>query len=377
MTRVRYALWIAAFVLAAACAPSVATSLVDGAASVLFESAPFVFAAVAAARFAPSWARRVVPFLSCGCSRPPAALSLPAAAASWLLFGPAIALGRLAAAVLCSRLQKNDACAVESTALVELAGIVPFAAGAAAIACATGAVPALRHLSVPIAFAAGCAAAFLAAPCGIGAVALAGSLRAASPPAAYGFLCIAGLADLRTFVRRSPVAHAHDAVAYASLAAGCALVAIRNGAGLVHPHFTAALWACAVASLALAIRFRRRAHGALRGAPALMLAGAVFAAPAPQYHATETTLSDAFPGERVDFTGLLTRTGSASTLVRYAITCCRADAAPVVLRLERAPRDAEGWMHARGVLEGVDGRLRLRADSLHAVRAPADPFVYR
>ncbi len=109
-----------------------------------------------------------------------------------------------------------------------------------------------------------------------------------------------------------------------------------------------------------------------------MFAGAVLGAPLPQYHATETTLTDAFSGERVDFTGELTRTGGAATLVRYAITCCRADASPIVVRLMEAPsRRLHGWMHARGALVERGGDLRLRADELLPVDAPADPFVYR
>jgi uncharacterized membrane protein YcgQ (UPF0703/DUF1980 family) len=115
-----------------------------------------------------------------------------------------------------------------------------------------------------------------------------------------------------------------------------------------------------------------------RIAPIVMLAGAVLAAPPPDYHATETTLADAFAGERIDFTGLLTHTGSAATLVRYAITCCRADAAPIVVRLERNPPERlRGWMHAQGTLvNGKDG-LQLRVERIREIPAPADPFVYR
>ena len=83
-------------------------------------------------------------------------------------------------------------------------------------------------------------------------------------------------------------------------------------------------------------------------------------------------------GERVDFTGVLTRTGSAATLVRFAITCCRADAAPIVVRLLRAPGSAvRGWVHARGVMVARGSDLRLRAEQLQMISAPADPFVYR
>ena len=62
-----------------------------------------------------------------------------------------------------------------------------------------------------------------------------------------------------------------------------------------------------------------------------MLAGVMVAAPPPAYTMTETTLTDLFPGERLDFTGRLARNGDSAALVRYAITCCRADATPVAV----------------------------------------------
>ncbi len=108
-----------------------------------------------------------------------------------------------------------------------------------------------------------------------------------------------------------------------------------------------------------------------------MIAGAILTAPAPEYHATQTTLADAFAGERLDFTGVATQTGGATTLVRYAITCCRADAAPVVVRLSRAQPNLRGWVRARGLLTGDASGLRLRVEELQTIPAPADPFVYR
>lgn len=108
------------------------------------------------------------------------------------------------------------------------------------------------------------------------------------------------------------------------------------------------------------------------------LFGALAGAPAPVYHATETTLADLFAGERLTFTGTLTRDGSASALVRYAITCCRADAAPVVVRLARVlPDPPDTWLVVDGVI--VERGRRLQLDPLHVERIapPADPFVYR
>jgi len=134
---------------------------------------------------------------------------------------------------------------------------------------------------------------------------------------------------------------------------------------------------CAITCGVLAYRYRSEQNPRLRIAPAIMLAGAVLAAPPPEYHATETSLESAFFGERIDFTGVVTHTGGATTLVRYAITCCRADATPIVIRLERNVPALHGWMHARGVLVQTANGLRLRADSMNAIAPPADAFVYR
>ena len=63
--------------------------------------------------------------------------------------------------------------------------------------------------------------------------------------------------------------------------------------------------------------------------------------------------------------------------MRYAITCCRADAAPIVLRLEHARPRIHGWFRARGTLVAAGSELRLHVELLQKVAAPADPFVYR
>ena len=152
---------------------------------------------------------------------------------------------------------------------------------------------------------------------------------------------------------------------------------MRGGAALVNPKIALALWPCAIAFAFLTLRYRKETYAALRVAPAIMLIGCVLAAPAPIYRATETTLSDAFAGERLDFTGVVVHSGSATALVRYAITCCRADAAPVAVRLDPPATLQHGWARARGTLvQRADG-LRLRADSIEPIATPADPFVYR
>jgi uncharacterized membrane protein YcgQ (UPF0703/DUF1980 family) len=78
------------------------------------------------------------------------------------------------------------------------------------------------------------------------------------------------------------------------------------------------------------------------------------------------------------FTGVLTRDGPAAALVRYAITCCRADAAPVVVRLAHPPRFAPGtWLRANGTIETRAGEPRLDVAHVTAIAPPTDPFIYR
>jgi uncharacterized membrane protein YcgQ (UPF0703/DUF1980 family) len=109
-----------------------------------------------------------------------------------------------------------------------------------------------------------------------------------------------------------------------------------------------------------------------------MLAGALIGAPPPVYHATETTLTELFPGEHLDFTGVMTCANGACALVRYAVTCCRADAAPVVVRLSAPARYPPGaWLRADGRVEEGPGGLRLAAQRVERIAPPLDPFIYR
>ncbi|HEY1884403.1 MAG TPA: hypothetical protein VGG51_15345 [Candidatus Cybelea sp.] len=152
-------------------------------------------------------------------------------------------------------------------------------------------------------------------------------------------------------------------------------VALRGGDALVHPALAPVLGFSAAIALAGAARHRREISPAQRAAPILMLAGLFTAAPPPPYYATETTLSGLFPGERLTFTGTLVRDGSHIAVVRYAITCCRADASPVVVRLDRAPPyEAGTWLRVDG---RIDGDLRLKAARTQRIAPPIDPFVYR
>lgn len=295
-----------------------------------------------------------------------------------LTFGPLVALVRFAAACAASRcFPSSDACSHGEAVLAEMHQLAPAAAGSALVALFGPALLGL-HPQPAAAFACGAAFAAIASPCGLGAVALAASLRAVAPAASAGFLCLAGIADLRALAGRAATrSRNHDALAYLLAACASLLAATRGGAGLLNPKLAVLLWFCVPVFAYLALRHRTAVCARIRLAPAAMLAGVILAAAPPAYHATETTLADAFPGERVDFTGAVTQTGGATTLVRYAITCCRADAAPVVVRLERPIPGSRGWMRVTGIIVQSGGSLRLRAQTIRHIPPPADPFVYR
>lgn len=356
------------------------TALLVTSAATLFESAPFILAALVLTQTPVRWSARIDGYLGCGCGGGPSARSLPAAAAACLVFGPLVAGARLAAAIVVERLlsRKRSCRHHRGSLLCELhAVLVPAIAGAGAVLF----LPAIfqTHAGRTAPFAVGAVAAFLTSPCALGTVGLAASLRSVLPAASAGFLCVAGVLDARTWLRRGVGSgEEHDTLAYATLALACALVAARSAGGLLNPRFTIALWCCAFAAAFFAYRFRAHRCARLRIAPAIMLSGALLAAPMPQYHATETSLGDGFAGERLDFTGVLTRTGGAATLVRYAITCCRADASPIVVRLLHVPsRGMNGWVRARGTLVLRQNDLQLRVDAITPISAPDDPFVYR
>lgn len=355
------------------------SALLVTSAAALLESAPFILAAALLTRVASRWNAHMEAYLGCGCGIGPSARSLPAALATCIVFGPLVAGARLGAAMLVERLQhRPHPCSRERDSLLcELQLIMPAAATGAAAAFFLPAI-ATAHVWPAGGFLTGVLAAFVMAPCALGAVGLAATLRSMMPAAAAGFLCIAGIIDVRAWIPRRRNAKQHDALAYALFSVACAIVATHRGSGLLNPKLAVAVWPCALAGALGAYRFRAEQAGWLRVAPAVMLAGAVLGAPLPQYHATETTLANAFAGEHVDFTGVVTRTGAATTLVRYAITCCRADAAPIVVRLlHPLARTVHGWIRAHGVLVARGNALLLRADALDRVSPPADPFVYR
>jgi hypothetical protein len=359
------------------------------AAATLFEGTPFILAATVLGAGLTRRLHWAIPFLGCGCGEGPAARSLPAAVATWLAFGPAVALARAAAAaavavVLCR--SAPSACVADAPPRVHGSAeclsafyrMLPFGLAAGAI---SHLLPWLvsHHgigLSAPMA---GALLGFFLAPCGLGVVGVAGALRATAPGMLGAFLCVAGIFDIRSLQRLPDhCGLGHDTLAYGLSSAACAIAAAHDGATLLHPRFVIPLWCCAAVLLVLAITHRHQRDVRALAAPGLMFAVAFCGAPPPDYHATMTTLADAFPGERLQFVGIVTRDRTSTALVRYAITCCRADAAPVVVRLVRDVRASTGsWLSAVGTLEGRAGALELRVVRAAPIAPPTDPYVYR
>lgn len=339
----RPAIYFAAAVAVAAIAPDISRTILADAASVVLESLPFLAASTLLGRFGP--------FAGCGCGNGPSARSLPALLASALLFGIPASAARFAAACAVAHAVRSGDEHAHADLLAELQRIAPAALLAAIVAVYGPALP-LHALPPVLAFIAGAFAGAVASPCALGGVALAASLRTTAPLAAAGVLCTAGVVDiyaLRVLVARRSMRARRDAPRRL-VRASDVHAAARGDRVLLHRALAAAL-----------------------------IGAIVLGAPAPAYRATETTLGEAFPGERVDFTGVAVHKDGANALVRYAIMCCRADARPVTLAIDRDLAREDGrWLHARGVLEAAPGgTLRLRVQHIAEIAAPSDPFVYR
>jgi hypothetical protein len=378
---VRPALFVAAATAIAAIAPAEARGVLATAASALLEATPFLLAARLLARFCGAHPHAIA-YLGCGCGSGPSARSLPAAAATWVLFGPAVAIARLAAAIAVARLlhardRESAPCARRDGFLDDLAAMT---APALLAGIATQVLPfaAVAHANPIAAALGGAILGFAAAPCALGGVALSGALHAQAPLACAAFLCVAGVVDARALATRAHRGGGNDAFAYLLTAAALGTVAVRGGDALVHPVIAGVLGAASIVHLALFTAHRRERSPAARIAPAIMLAGVLAAAPPPIYRATETTLGGAFPGERVTFLGTLVRDASHDALVRYAIVCCRADATPVVVRLaSRAPFAPGTWLRGDGAIVEREHALLFAPATLQRVAPPLDPFVYR
>jgi hypothetical protein len=358
-----------------AIAPQSAMTVSAAATSVVLEALPYLAVAAIAAPVVGRFARVLVAYAGCGCTAGPSARSIPAAIATAALFGLPVAAARVVVASLAARMTATKNHDAHVDVLGDVAALLPAALLAAVIMLVLPVLP-LAALPVAALFVGGAILGVVASPCALGGVALAASLHARSPVAAAGVLCTAGL--LPNLWRR----HAHDAMhdpwAYGALGLACALVAAQHGGMLVHPRMAIPLALTACMCLVLAWRVRSHRARAPRWFAFAALAAVVIGAPAPLYRGTETTLADGFAGERVDFTGVAVAEHGNSALVRYAITCCRADAAPVAVALDRNLAGESGrWMRASGTLERDGTQLRLHAEQLTPIAPPADPFVYR
>jgi hypothetical protein len=216
------------------------------------------------------------------------------------------------------------------------------------------------------------------APCATAAVALAGMLRGCAPFAAAGILATAGLVPSPRF-KESTSCAAHDArFGLVALAVGCAALAVRHGSGFVHPRLVPLVWLAVPAAL-----FAARARPATRTrfcalVPAGMLAALIAGSPVPGPGIAAATLDDLYPGEAIAFSGLAKTTGDRITLVRYAITCCRADATAVALSTDLRMRVPPGtWLAIHGTIARDGATTYARTAEWRRILAPADPYLYR
>ncbi|MBV8688527.1 MAG: hypothetical protein JOZ59_00340 [Candidatus Eremiobacteraeota bacterium] len=351
-------------------------AVVAAAASTVFESIPFILAAALLHRLAPKCGPMLAALLSCGCAHRAGARSLAVLAFTALTFGPLIALARFIAAAIVANRFRDERCASHNSPLADAAALLPYAAAGSLITVAvaqwaTSPLTALGGVALGSAFG-------FFTPCALGGVALAATVRHVSFPASIAILTISGVFDLRTWKRGAVRNDTHDGFAYLLAAGACAALAWSNGATLVNPRFAVALWVSAVTLLVLCWTHRHHRAASLRFAPLLMTAGLLFSRAAPAYPITETTLSNAAAGDSITFRGVLTRDANREVLVRYAITCCRADAQPIAVRLQSRLRGRAGdWFTARGTLIEDRSGLALHVIAYQKAAPPADPFIYR
>jgi len=350
-------------------------AVIAAAASTLFESIPFILAAAFARRLFPRFGDTLAVLTSCGCAHGPGARSLAVAALTTLTFGPLVAIARFTAAFISARVLRDQVCNVDDSVLGETTQLLPCALAAGAIGTVFGNALHSR-VGAPAGVVIGVTLGFFA-PCTLGAIALAATLRHFSMPAAIAMLTVSGVYDLRSLRRTSLRRQKHDAFAYLVCAVACGSLASAHGGTLVNPRFTPALWLSSATFCFLAWLYRRERNAAVRWAPLAMVAGMLFSHVAPSYTVSETTLSGAAAGDTIDFNGVLARRGNEAALVRYAITCCRADAQPVVVRLEHPLEARYGqWLAVHGRLIGAPSGLALRVQRFRRITPPADPFVY-
>jgi hypothetical protein len=377
---------------AASLAPEMMRAVLASAAGTLFEATPFVLVASFAERIVPelwprvAWiARRSAWLVGCGCGPVPGALSVPALALCWFGFGPAIALSRALAALAVVRLAgrcRDGAGEPGGEPLGALAALVAPAIGGAV----AGQLLLRTNAGIPpaIGFLAGALLGALS-PCAAGSVAFACAVRFTSPATSAGLLATAGLFGFArpprawTAIGRGAKDAGSARLPAAALALACALLVARHGAGFLNPRLVPLVGLTSLLAAGLAVRGSRSGRPAAWAAPATMLAALICGSPPPALPpATATSLDGAFPGEALHFAGVAQHDESSTTLVRLAITCCRADAAPVAVRLDRPLSAPDGaWVEAEGVLVSRSGGLVLHVVHARRTSPPVDPFLYR
>ena len=393
------ALWLAAALGCAALGPAALHAALAAAAGTLFEAIPFVLAA----ELAPRRLAFLTVVAGCGCGRRmPGALSLPATALCWIAFGPLVALARLGAGLTLLQLRPRAEREAEadpkravrperserqvSDALAELPTLGLSAAVAVTLTGALGGAAAHLGTTLPMRaalFAVGCLLGAVA-PCATAAVAIAAALVSKLPAVAAGVLTSGGLVTLAgstaRFAERRQLATSFDANSALWSRIGLALALgtlfLRGASGFVNPRLLPFAGAGAVLALLGARRPTRSRTVVL--VPIVLLAALATGSPEPSESANATRLDDAYPGERLIFTGRAHRSDAATVLERTIITCCRADASDIALRLSTRLRTADGtWITATGILARSNDGIVLQAASWHAIAPPADPFLYR
>ena len=373
----------------AAVPPAVLHAALAAAAGTLFEAAPFVLAMTLVRT---AWARRLSVLLGCGCgSRAgPAALSLPATGLCWLTFGPGVALARFGAALLLEvsgafgRPQRDGRRHGIEDPMAELTtiGAAAFALGVVTAVLQSGfRLPwdVAAGIATPLEVIAGVAAGWLA-PCSTAAIAMAAMLRGPAPFAAAGMLATAGLIPVLPRGRHNataPNAVQSSSASMALVGLACFVLAVRGGAGFVHPRLVPLLWfGVAVAALVSPRRPVTQSRYAV-AVPAAMIASLVLGSPLPSAQAVTSTLDDVYPGEPIAFTGATLDRPGTTALVRYAITCCRADATAIIVPVDRSlPVAPNSWVALRGTIAyGATGAY-VRVRSWHNVPRPSDPYLY-
>lgn len=370
-------MYVAGTLAIAALDPLRVENVLASAAGIVLECLPYLCLSALLAPLLRSRARTLLAFAGCGCGRGPGARSIPAALAGAWLFGPWIAFARVAVASFVAQLAANHDDHSHADSLgSELVALAPSALLAALAATFAPEIH-LAAQPLPVQVVCGCLLGIVASPCALGGVALAASLHSHAPVAAYGVLATAGIVDLRRWLPRFHV-DGDDVIAYALTAGACALVAFEGGARLVNPKLAIALIACIPICAVAAWRARGLRSAAAVCMSSVLLIVIIIGAPAPSYHATETTLTDAFAGESIDFTGQYVHNDRNAAIERFAITCCRADAAPVSLVLAKPLRVGDGaWVRVSGTLAQTGDRLTLRVQKAQAIVPPRDPFIYR